>query len=96
MVVELGALMLCGLSGLDALRVAHAAEAAGVALTFRGQSAQLQWMQRTGPPFHTRRSPAGDCPDRLGRQHSLAARHSCHVESGRHAPHSPPPGPRTP
>ena len=49
-VVELGALGFCDLRGLDALRAAAAAaRTAGVCLTFRGQSAQLSWLQRTCP-----------------------------------------------
>ena len=49
-VVELGALTFCGVAGVDALRdIARAAEVAGVALAFRGQSRQLQWLQRTVP-----------------------------------------------
>ena len=48
--VELGPLTFCDVSGSDALRdVARAAEVAGVALTFRGQSTPLQWLQRNLP-----------------------------------------------
>ena len=48
--VELGALTFCDSAGVDALRdIARAAEVAGVILVFRGQSEQLQWLQRTVP-----------------------------------------------
>lgn len=58
-VVELGALVFCDLDGLAALRgAARVAEAAGCTLTFRGQSAQLRWLERTFPDL-----PA-DRPDR--------------------------------
>ena len=49
--VDLGALEFCDLPGLDALHdAARAAHDAGVALTFRGMSAQLTWLHRTFPP----------------------------------------------
>ena len=49
--VELGALEFCDLAGLDALHdAARAAQDAGVALTFRGMSAQLSWLHHTFPP----------------------------------------------
>ena len=49
--VELGALEFCDLHGLDALHdAARAAHEAGVALTFRGMSAQLAWLHHTFPP----------------------------------------------
>lgn len=58
-VVELGALTFCDVAGVDALRdIARAAEVAGVALAFRGQSEQLQWLQRTLPASDGQRSPA--------------------------------------
>lgn len=48
--VELGGLKFCDLAGLDALHdAARAAHDAGVALTFRGMSAQLAWLHRTFP-----------------------------------------------
>ncbi len=59
MLVELGALTFCDSAGVDALRdIARAAEVAGVALVFRGQSEQLQWLQRTVPASCDQRSPA--------------------------------------
>ena len=68
-VVELGALVFCGLSGLDALRdVERSAVAAGVPLSFRGQSAQLLWLQRFVTELHScrwRQGPAG-APDAPG------------------------------
>ena len=64
-VVELGALTFCGLSGLDALRdVERCADAAGVPLSFRGQSAQLQWLQRFAPAPGSQGS--GGTPARAG------------------------------
>ena len=57
--VELGALTFCDSAGVDALRdIARAAEVAGVVLVFRGQSEQLQWLQRTVPASYDQRSPA--------------------------------------
>ena len=50
-VVELGGLDFCDLAGLDALHDAvRTAQDIGVALTFRGMSAQLAWLHRTFPP----------------------------------------------
>lgn len=56
-VIELGALTFCDLSGLDALyELAGAAAAAEVQLTFRGASPQLQWLHRTAvAPRHASR-----------------------------------------
>ncbi|MBW3640413.1 MAG: STAS domain-containing protein [Actinobacteria bacterium] len=60
--VELGALEFCDLAGLDALRdAARAAHNVGVALTFRGMSAQLAWLHHTFPPRSV--SPPPSMPD---------------------------------
>ncbi len=56
--VELGALEFCDLSGLDALHdAARAAHDAGVALTFRGMSPQLSWLHATFPAPHDPAAP---------------------------------------
>lgn len=57
LLVELGALQFCDLSGLDALHdAARAAAYAGVSMTFRGMSPMLEWLDRTFPP--TKSAPA--------------------------------------
>ncbi len=58
LVVELGALDFCDLSGLDALHdAARTASEAGVSLTFRGMSPQLAWLHATFPPRNARPGP---------------------------------------
>ena len=66
LVVELGALKFCDLSGLDALHdVARAAHDAGIALTFRGMSPQLSWLHATFSR-RTTPQPPGAGVDRSG------------------------------
>lgn len=59
LLVDLAGLDFCDLSGLDALHDAtRQASAAGVSVTLRGMSPQLEWLHRTFPP----RGPSPSVP----------------------------------
>ena len=63
--VELAGLDFCDLLGLDALHdAARAARAAGVALTFRGMSRQLSWLDHAFPRHSAATSAAPDASRR--------------------------------
>lgn len=90
LLVELGALEFCDLSGLDALHdAARAAHDAGVALTFGGMSPQLAWLHATFPhrnpvppatPGTALRTPVPTDPGRPARD--PAARPTQHGPTG--------------